>query len=713
MKGFFFFLGMLTATGNMSLAQKIDRKAVVSRHDVVVTGIDTFSSLTVGNGAFAFTVDATGLQTFPEYYAGGIPLGTEADWGWHSFPNKQGYRYSETLKAYDFNGDKKGLYAVQWKSGRAKEASDYFRENPHRLQLGNLGLDMLKADGSPVVPADLRDIRQVLNLWTGEIQSHFTVEGIPVDVITCSDASKDVIGVSIRSPLLAQRRLRIRLRFPYPTNEFADKAVNYSHDGDHHTDFTKTSASSALFVQRLDDASYFVAADWGGTKGETRIKRVAEHEYIMSPAVDSVFQLTVGFYPMRPTMAYGTFPAVRTSGREGWRKFWDSGGAIDLAGSTDPRAPELERRIILSEYLTRVQCAGSTPPQETGLTYNSWYGRPHMEMYWWHAAHFALWGRTSLLEKSMQWYFKAYKGAAAIAARQGYKGVRWQKMTDARGDESPSNVGSFLIWQEPHVIYLSELIYRNHPSKEILERYKGPIFATADFMASFAHYDPAKDRYDLGKGIIPAQESFNMSETFNSPYELAYWKWALQTAQRWRKRLGLPPDRGWQRVIDKLAPLPQKDGLYRAAESVEDSYSPASKYTIDHPAVLAALSTLPSNQTVDTAVMHRTYEKVEESWHWEHTWGWDFPVAAMTAVRLQQPARAINDLFRNVVTNTFLPNGHNYQSKRLTLYLPGNGALLSAIAIMCAGYDGNTLTDPGFPKDGTWKVRWEGMRSLP
>src|SRR6202012_990035 len=135
--------------------------------------------------------------------------------------------------------------------------------------------------------------------------------------------------------------------------------------------------------------------------------------------------------------------------------------------------------------------------------------------------------------------------------RQGYEGVRWQKMTDPWGNETPSDVGSFLIWQQPHVIYLSELIYRNKPTKTILNKYRKLLFATADFMASFAHYDAAKGKYILGKGVIPAQESFDPAKTLNPPFELAYWKWALQTAQQWRKRLGLSPKKDWQYVIDK------------------------------------------------------------------------------------------------------------------------------------------------------------------
>lgn len=52
----------------------------------------------------------------------------------------------------------------------------------------------------------------------------------------------------------------------------------------------------------------------------------------------------------------------------------------------------------------------------------------------------------------------------------------------------------------------------------------------------------------------------------------------------------------------------------------------------------------------------------------------------------------------NKRTNTYLPNGHNYQDPRLRVYLPGNGGLLTAIALMCAGWDGCEIENPGFPK---------------
>src|ERR1700750_2398834 len=78
--------GLLVAA--MAGAQEgIDRQALVDRNAVKVEKADPLSSLSVGNGHFCFTVDVTGLQTFPDGYAKGVPLGTQSDWGWHAFPD--------------------------------------------------------------------------------------------------------------------------------------------------------------------------------------------------------------------------------------------------------------------------------------------------------------------------------------------------------------------------------------------------------------------------------------------------------------------------------------------------------------------------------------------------------------------------------------------------------------------------------------------------
>ncbi|MES2890692.1 MAG: hypothetical protein V4725_01735, partial [Bacteroidota bacterium] len=165
-------------------AQPINRQELVRRHTIVNTRFDSLSSLSVGNGAFAFTVDVTGLQSFPDAYAKGVPLGTQSEWGWHSFPNTGNHKFEDALKPYQLHG-REVTYAVQWNSPpEHKNASDYFRQNLHRLQLANIGLEITKKDGSLYAISDLQDIRQTLDMWTGEIHSTFKVEQVPVTVIT-------------------------------------------------------------------------------------------------------------------------------------------------------------------------------------------------------------------------------------------------------------------------------------------------------------------------------------------------------------------------------------------------------------------------------------------------------------------------------------------------------------------------------------------------
>ncbi len=688
-------------------AQAIDRKKLVERHTIIITKIDSLSSLSLGNGSFAFTVDVTGLQSFPDAYQNGIPLGTESEWGWHSFIDTMKYKFEESLKEYDFN-ERKTTYAVQWNEPlRNKDAANWFRQNPHRLQLGNIGFEIIKKDGATATTDDIKNINQQLNMWAGEIRSHFTVEDEAVDVSTLVNQNNDIVAVEIQSSLLQQGRLQIRIRLPCPTGDWTDVGNNWSNESKHQSAITNSNQLNATIRHQLDSTTYFVLLNWNG---KATIGQKQPHYYLLKPSGSNGFQFNCLFSQKnKPTNI--SYQQTKTDNVAAWKSFWTKGAAIDFSGSTDERANELERRIVLSQYLTKIQCGGNFPPQETGLTYNSWYGKFHLEMHWWHSVHFALWNRLGMLEKQITWYTKVANEAKKIAARQGYNGLRWQKMTDPFGKESPSSVGSFLIWQQPHFITFAELCYRQHKDQSTLNKYKELVFATADFMASYAWHDSSTNRYILGKGLIPAQERFKPGETFNPTYELAYWHWALSVAQQWRLRIGLQRNKKWDDVLQKLSPLPQQDGLYLPAESTKDSYNNPT-YKTDHPAVLGTYGMLPYSPLLDTNVMLQTFNWVWNNWNWKDTWGWDFPLAAMTATRFGLPDKAIDALFMPVTTNTYLSNGHNYQDERLRLYLPGNGGLLTAIAIMCAGYDGCKTINPGIPKNGKWKVKWEGLTKM-
>ena len=666
---------------------------MTKRNNPHITAIDTLASLSVGNGGFAVTVDATGMQTWPELYSGGVPLGTMSWWGWHSFPNPEGYAATECLEPFDFGrASAEELYSCQFPDGRRKAAADYLRANPHRLHLGCTGF-------KGIGPEEVGGVSQSLELWRGAVRSSFEVRGRKTSVETFADPGADAVCYMIDSP----ERIPVELRFAYPTGGHSDDACDWTVPELHNTEILSSEGGFTLLRRTLDAAVYYVSVR---TEGACAPVLTAPNVVEITP-VARRWSLTVLYSPEIPRTRIPSSRRTRAACARHWRGFWKSGGFVDFGRCTDPRAPELERRVVLSQYLTAIQCSAPVPPQETGLVYNSWFGKFHLEMTWWHQAHFALWGRPQMLERTMPWFASVAPEARQIAARQGLDGVRWMKMTDPSGAEAPSDIGSFLIWQQPHYIHYAELLRRAGCD---VEAYAPLVQATAEFMASFVTRDE-DGRYVL-KGCIPAQETLPAERTVNPPFELAYWRWGLSVAQQWRERGGSGRDAHWDEIIDGLAAPASRDGLYLAAESEPDTYSTPALYS-DHMAVLGALGFLPASPLIDTAVMRSTLGWVMENWNWESTWGWDFPLTCMDAVRLGEPETALEALLMPAPKNTYLPDGHNWQSGRLRCYLPGNGGLLAAVAMMCAGYDGCTEKNPGFPRDGLWDVRWEGLSPMP
>jgi hypothetical protein len=154
----------------------------------------------------------------------------------------------------------------------------------------------------------------------------------------------------------------------------------------------------------------------------------------------------------------------------------------------------------------------------------------------------------------------------------------------------------------------------------------------------------------------------------------------------------------WDDVRRRVSALPVEDGVYLAHENAPDTFTAKNR---DHPSMLAAYGVL-NGEGVDRETMRATLHKVLKEWQWPDTWGWDFPMVAMTAPRLGEPETAVDALFIESPKNTWLPNGHNRQRANLPLYLPGNGGLLAATAMMACAWT-------GFPAK-TWSVRWENLR---
>jgi hypothetical protein len=699
------FAAFLTMAVSHLAADPIDRLALVRRHNPVIRKADPLEPLSVGNGAFAFSVDVTGLQTFTDFYDKGIPLCTQSYWGWHTLPNPGNYRLESALVDFDTYGRK-----VKYPTNLKSASSEWLRSNPHRLGLGQVGLALIKSDQSPAGLGDLENIEQTLDLWSGLVTSRFMLGGSPVQVRTCCHPDLDLVAIRVESPLVAARRLSIRIRFPYGSNRFGKDPGDWDHPGLHETTMTRGPEGRVGFQRRLDADRYYVTVV---SPGGARLDETGRHQYALVPAGSgSSFECVVAFSPVPVVSALPDARQCEAASAEHWKHFWSEGGAVDLSGSTDPRAHELERRVVLSQYLLAIQSAGPLPPPETGLTCNGWYGKPHLECHWWQGVQFALWGRLELLERSLPWYRSILPAARQTAQLQGYAGVRWPKMVGPDGREGPSAIAPLLIWQQPHPIYYAELCYRAHPDRATLEKYKDMIFQTAEFMVSYAVWDSEQERFVLGPPVMPAQENYDAKITCNPTFELAYWRWGLETAQKWRERLGLAREVKWDHVIRHLSPLPLKDGLYLTAESVPDTWTNR-KVWLDHPSMLAARGMLPG-PGVDREAMRRTLRVVMEKWNWGSCWGWDFPMVAMTAARIGEPGLAVDALMMKTPRNHYLLNGHNFLHNGLPVYLTGNGSLLAAVAMMASGWDGAPDGNaPGFPQDGRWSVRWEKLKPMP
>ena len=670
------------------------------RHNPVVTKFDPFSALTVGNGEFAFTADVTGLQTFSFEAEKTFPLCTTAHWSWHTTPAPAGIR-REDFRYQDFDtyGRKVG-YATD-RTGQ-EILFDWLRENPHRLHLGRIGLELTKADGSTARPDDLKNCRQVLDLWSGVIESRFEFEGQPVSVQTCCHADLDLIAARIESPLLNTGKLKVLLAFPFASPEMS--MADWNKPSLHSTTFLPIGKYRAGFARKLDDTEYHANLQWSDG---AELTRRTEHEFVLGGKSGSALEFVCLFSTKEFAKKMPTFAQAKSSSKRRWEHFWTEGGAVDFSDSTDPRAVELERRVVLSQYNTAVHCAGSLPSAETGLLFNSWYGKFHLEMHWWHSVHFTAWNRFSHFEKSLAIYERILPLARETAQRQGYRGARWPKMIGPDGHESPSTIGPLLIWQQPHPIYYAELCYREKPAKKNLEQWREIVFETADFMASFAVLDKSRNQFVLGPPLKTVSENTDATTAINPAFELAYWRFGLRVAQNWRERLGMKRDSKWDEVLNSLAPLPTQDGLYLMQEGMADTYT---QWNWEHPALVGALGMLPGDG-VDVATMRRSVARVMDVWQWDRAWGWDFGNTAMCAARTGQPELAVNALLLESVKNRYLPNGHNYQREDLPAYLPGNGALLCAVAMMCAGWTNNPKgSSPGFPSNGKWSVRHEGLK---
>ncbi|KAJ5109126.1 hypothetical protein N7456_005801 [Penicillium angulare] len=651
--------------------------------------------LQVGNGNFAFGVDITGLQTFSHF-------ATESSWAWHNFslPTTPGQTSPSDFTGLDW-----------WTHGRLvnydmpnpaeNDISNWLIENPQRLSIANIGLHFSEGN---VTEEQLLFKSQDLDIWEGTIRSTFRYKGSDVSVQVWCHPDDPIVGIEIKSDLLDSGDLGVSFDFPTSDiNKFDAPYVGVWNDTADSTALMESTSSTASFKHTLDSNINGLGIKWSG-KGSVSGPSPGTNRFVLKSSGSKVVQLVAVFRPGNDTRySFPTYNNIASASREWWADYWTSGAFVDLSATKNTNATELQRRIILSQYLVAVNEASYNPPQESGTI------PPRLlEMFLWHSLQFARWGHYDLLSRSAPSTYKRFlQSSIDRATQQGYAGARWGKMTDPTGRSAPGEINALLIWQQPHVMHFAEYFYREFPNHDTLEEWDEVVTATADFMASYAWWNQSTKVYDLGPPMYPVSENTSPNVTINPTFELAYWRFGLDIAIQWKERQGITVPGAWATVRDNLAPLPIIDDAYAVYEGIPNMWQPNTTTVQDHPAMAGVYGLLPPPSTgppLNITSMRHTASLIKELWDFGDSYGWDFSMLAMNSLRLGDVDQAIAYLLDEYYV--FDDAGYAEGGSRVpTPYMPDAGGLLLAAAMMAGGWDGDE--GPHFPEN--WNVVVEGF----
>jgi hypothetical protein len=715
---------------------EIDRERILDRFHPTRNRSKYNTPMQLGNGNFAFNADITGLQTLQ-------PFNILSGWGWHSSKLPPGQsritkrKESNLIELFDCAYMHRGRLRPGGKSPEESERplepshaapislAEWEQRNPHRFNLGRIGFLW---DGREIQEWEITNQTQTLNLTTGILVSSFIIYDLLVDVETLASPSMDAIAFSVKSDAMMNGSLNMFLDFPYPRDDLMFEAPYmgvYTEPGRHTTAIEKW-GQRAQITHKLDETTYYVNLQWYTEHPASNFSKVnmQGHRYVLNITDNILTEMAIRF-SQNPEAMIPSFVDIREESKGWWKQYWSSGAFVDCTATSDPRALELQRRTVLSQYLMAVNAAGLDPPQESGLANNGWAGKFNMEMAWWHLAHWERWSKWERIGSAIPLVYERFLPSSIQRAKDiGHKGARWSKMTDPTGKSAPGEVNSLLIWQQPHPMYFAELEYQAFPTKRTLKKWHRVLEETANFMTSFARLNESTKLYDLGPPLHIVAENTPPLETRNPTFELAYWRFGLNIAQKWFKRQNLPVPEDFKKVYDNLAPFPVADGTYIAYEGVQDMWH-SSKLTSNHPSLLGIFGMLPPDPKLNLTIFQNTVANVYNTFFTDPSLpttspsfsvspstqpvsrshlGWDFPLMAMTAARMGDSDRAINWLLHPefAFDDVGMPSGGN---KVPTPYFPGSGGLLMAVAMLADGW----REIPGRKWPRSWTCEAEGF----
>lgn len=588
------------------------KKSDIIKYNLKFNHIDSKNPVTIGNGDFAITLDQTGTQSLYEIYKD-IPLSTMSNKNWF-YKDKKDIKPSYVDgKAYMlFNLDNDPNYQIN-------------RQYPFKYSF----MQILLYDNDKLIDINnIKDVKQELDLYKGIVTSSFNYKEKINKTISFIYQDHDEFNFKLQSD-----NLNLALKFNYPS---------YTKNG-----------------YRLDILPNVLVK-------EDRITLLYDDKNSLSFKLKSSSKYQI----VENTLIFDdnnvSFSLALDEIKEGklLDEFWkcDNGIIIDNE--------ELVKKMVLSKYLLHVNSTGIYPPQESGLTYNCWNSKFHLEM---HPIH-SLWNiynnHVGDLVKSFDYYLSIMPSSLKRASLNGYKGLRFPKMTGPDGEDSPSNIGPLLIWQAPHILFMLQEIYYLYNKENIIKKYEPLISGTIDFMISFLTLKDSK--YQMLDPLLEACESIPLDRCQNPSFELEYWRYTLERQPKIDTVLYGHQRYDYLDITSKIITPKEDDGIYLKTYGVIDKYD----LYKDHPTEGFLMSFFKS-KIVDKEKMVKTIDYILKNMDLSSYWGWDFPFLGLSLLNCGEIEKSIEVTQLNTINNQYLYNGYNTSPRDdLKAYLPGNGAFL-------------------------------------
>lgn len=588
------------------------KKSDIIKYNLKFNHIDSKNPVTIGNGDFAITLDQTGTQSLYEIYKD-IPLSTMSNKNWF-YKDKKDIKPSYVDgKAYMlFNLDNDPNYQIN-------------RQYPFKYSF----MQILLYDNDKLIDINnIKDVKQELDLYKGIVTSSFNYKEKNNKTTSFIYQDHDEFNFKLQSD-----NLNLALKFNYPS---------YTKNG-----------------YRLDILPNVLVK-------EDRITLLYDDKNSLSFKLKS----SSNYQIVENTLIFDdnnvSFSLALDEIKEGklLDEFWkcDNGIIIDNE--------ELVKKMVLSKYLLHVNSTGIYPPQESGLTYNCWNSKFHLEM---HLIH-SLWNiynnHVGDLVKSFDYYLSIMPSSLKRASLNGYKGLRFPKMTGPDGEDSPSNIGPLLIWQAPHILFMLQEIYYLYNKENIIKKYEPLISGTIDFMISFLTLKDSK--YQMLDPLLEACESIPLDRCQNPSFELEYWRYTLERQPKIDTVLYGHQRYDYLDITSKIITPKEDDGIYLKTYGVIDKYD----LYKDHPTEGFLMSFFKS-KIVDKEKMVKTIDYILKNMDLSSYWGWDFPFLGLSLLNCGEIEKSIEVTQLNTINNQYLYNGYNTSPRDdLKAYLPGNGAFL-------------------------------------